>query len=77
MMRVLDAKSTVDAIVSLASNKGMTRHELSRKMHLTSMAVYNWQYRETIPSIDNLIMLTEILGVTLDDLVKTKEVANG
>lgn len=76
-MRVLDAKSTVDAIVRIASDNGMTRHELSGSMNLTPMAVYNWQYRETIPSIDNLVMLTEILGVTLDDLVKTKEVANG
>ena len=35
----------------------------------TPQAVYKWQHGTAIPSIDNLVVLAVILGVTIDEII--------
>ena len=39
----------------------------------TPQAVYRWQRGETLPSLDNMIMLSGILDVKIDDIIVCTE----
>lgn len=51
--------------------KGMTRLELANKCNTTYKKVYKWE-KERRPRLENIVMLADALGVTLDDLVNWK-----
>ena len=36
--------------------------------------IYNWFAAKNMPTIDNLVVLAQILGVTMDDIVVTRKV---
>lgn len=71
-MRLIDVRATVETIFDLAKANGLTVRQLAEKLGVTNMAVYNWKSGGRIPSVDHLVMLTEILDVPLDDIIKTK-----
>lgn len=35
----------------------------------TPQAIYKWIHGTTIPSIDNLVILASVLGVTIDEII--------
>lgn len=35
----------------------------------TPQAIYKWQHGTTLPTIDNLVVLAAVLGVTIDDIL--------
>ena len=37
----------------------------------TPQAIFKWQRGETLPSLDNLVILAEIFGVTINEIVVT------
>ena len=39
----------------------------------TPQAVYKWIRGDSIPSIDNLVVLAKVLGVTINDIIICKE----
>lgn len=39
----------------------------------TPQAVYKWIRGDSIPSVDNLVVLAKILGVTINDIIICKE----
>jgi len=39
----------------------------------TPQAVYKWQHGTTIPSIDNLLVLSMVFGVTIDEILVVDE----
>ena len=46
-------------------------------MELASLqAIYKWQHGDNIPSVDNLIILADVLGVSMDDIIVWKRVRN-
>ncbi|UPU40303.1 helix-turn-helix domain-containing protein [Erysipelothrix sp. Poltava] len=42
-------------------------------LNISRQSISKWERGESLPSIDNLIRLSEILGIPLNDLVKGKE----
>lgn len=48
--------------------RGMTRRELAVKCRTTYKNIYKWE-KEKKPRLENLVMLTDALGITLDELV--------
>ena len=40
----------------------------------TPQAIYKWIHGTSMPTIDNLVILAAMLGVTMDDIVVTKTV---
>ena len=40
----------------------------------SEQAVYKWQRGESLPTIDNLVALSELLEVTMDELVQRRRV---
>ncbi len=59
-------------------HSGFSQEELAEKVGVTRQAVSKWERAEASPDLDNLILLSEIYGVTLDELLhnnpKTQEV---
>lgn len=50
----------------------MTQQQLADKMEVNRVTVASWERGIKKPSLDNCIKLSEILDVSLDELVKDK-----
>ena len=67
---VIDMEATGDTIRRLRIEKGVSVKELSQFLGLSDVrAVYKWQRGETLPSIDNLLALSIILKVPIDQIL--------
>lgn len=51
----------------------MSQEMLAEMLNISRQSISKWERGESLPSIDNLIRLSEILGIPLNDLVKGKE----
>ncbi|MGM7268126.1 helix-turn-helix domain-containing protein [Erysipelothrix rhusiopathiae] len=51
----------------------MSQDMLAEKLNISRQSISKWERGESLPSIDNLVRLSEILGIPLDELVKGKE----
>lgn len=52
---------------------GLTQDELGRKLGVTNKAVSKWEVGETFPDITMLKPLSDILGLSVDELLNQKE----
>ncbi len=50
----------------------MSQDKLAEKMFISRQSISKWENGETLPSVENLIILSEILEIPLDELVKGK-----
>jgi len=61
-------------LARLRKDKGLTQEEVADKLHVSPQAVSKWECAASYPDIDGLLTLSEVLGVTVDELVgKAKE----
>ncbi|MEX0418058.1 helix-turn-helix domain-containing protein [Bacillus sp. C30] len=54
----------------LRESKGFSQEDVAKKIGVTRQAVYKWENDKSYPDIDNLILLSEMYNVTLDELIK-------
>lgn len=59
-------------ISSLRKDKGMTQLALANLMNVTDKAVSKWERDISCPDINSLPKLAEVLDVSVDDLVQSK-----
>lgn len=72
---VLDVDATGAKIKSLMKQRGITPRQLQIILNFPYVqTVYNWFSGKNMPTIDNLIVLAQVLGVTVDDIIVTKTV---
>ncbi|MGM9510153.1 helix-turn-helix domain-containing protein [Larkinella sp. GY13] len=57
----------------LMSQKGLKQVDLVRATGATRQAVNGWFTKGKLPSQDKLPLIAKVLGVTVDDLLKTEE----
>lgn len=50
--------------------KSFSQEDVARKVGVTRQAVYKWESNKSYPDIDNLILLSELYEVTIDELIK-------
>lgn len=48
----------------------LSQEDLAKKLNLSRQTVSQWETSQTIPSIDNLIRLSELFSVSVDELIK-------
>ena len=53
----------------LRKNAGLTQEDVANKLNITAQAVSKWENDVSAPDISVLVELSEILGVTLDELL--------
>jgi len=72
-MRVYDMKATCNKIFDLAAGQGMSLTCLAEKLNVTAQAVSKWHKASNSPSIDNLVLMSDLFDITLDELVQRRE----
>lgn len=73
---VINIKATGENIKRLRKNKGYLVREIQDKFGFANpTAIYRWEDGVCLPSVDNLVGLAMIFGVTIDDLL-VKEIVN-
>ncbi len=59
-----------EQLQKLREEKQISREELAGEMNVSRQAVYKWENNKGYPDIENLIKLSELYNVTLDELIK-------
>ena len=54
----------------LLKEKNLTKIQLSKELNITRQAINDWTSNNVYPVYDNLIKLSEIFNVSIDDLLK-------
>ncbi|KFN05929.1 XRE family transcriptional regulator [Bacillus clarus] len=54
-------------------SKNFSQEDVARKIGVTRQAVYKWESNKSYPDIDNLILLSELYEITIDELIKRSE----
>ena len=49
---------------------GLSQEDLARRIFVTRQTISNWERGKTYPDIQSLLLLSEQLDVTIDELVK-------
>ena len=70
----IDMVKTGQNIVTLRKKAGLSVRELQIAFGFgTPQAIYKWQHGTTLPTIDNLVVLARILGVSMEDILVLEE----
>ena len=71
-MPFIDMAKTGQNIVVLRKRAGLSVRDLQDVFGFgTPQAIYKWQQGLALPTIDNLVVLADLLGVTIDDIIVT------
>lgn len=52
---------------------GISQLDLAEKLHVSRQSISSWENDRSYPSIDNLISLSELYKLSIDDLLKDNE----
>jgi transcriptional regulator with XRE-family HTH domain len=67
---VIDLAATGQRIKSMRQAAGISVRDLQTILGFTSpQAIYKWQHGECMPTIDNLVILASVFGVTVDEIL--------
>lgn len=70
---VINLKATGENIVRLRKANGLKVKDIQNIFGFEQpQAVYKWQWGECLPTIDNLLVLSEIFGTTIDNILVTE-----
>lgn len=59
-----------EKIKFLRSDNNLTQKELANKLHVSSQAISNWELNKGFPDISNLIRISDMFNISLDELIK-------
>ena len=75
---VIDLTATGRNIKNLRVAAGISVRDLQNVLGFTNpQAIYKWQNGDSLPSIDNLVILAAVLGVTVDEILVTDSDSDG
>lgn len=57
-------------LLALRTRAGLSQEALAERLGVSRQSISKWETDGSIPDLDNLVRLSGIFGVTLDDLVK-------
>ena len=77
MNRTLDRDRTCELIKKMCEKKGIAVNFIVDTLNVSQQAVYAWYSAKKLPSLDHLVELADLLDVTTDDLIVSKEYASG
>lgn len=71
-MQNIDKEKFGRFVSTLRKEQGITQKELARRLYISDKAVSKWETGQSIPTVDLLIPLSEILGVTVTELLECR-----
>lgn len=60
-------------LANLRKESGMSQEELAQKLGISRQAISKWERAESSPDTDNLIALSKLYSVSLDNLLEADE----
>ncbi len=67
---VINMTATGKNIMRLRKNAGMTVKHLQNVFGFTTpQAIYKWQRGTAMPTLDNMVVLAAVFGVTIDEII--------
>ena len=69
-LKLINNYEIAQRIKKLIDEKGYTKAEIARKLRISPTSVYKWLEAESLPDVQHLLDLSEMLGVTIDYIVK-------
>ena len=73
----MDQVKTGNFIAQCRREKGLTQASLAEQLGISDRAVSKWETGRTLPDADNMLELSGILGVTVDELLKGEKTDEG
>lgn len=73
MALVIDKKETGHNIWNLREAKGLSASELAEFMEFSVNNIYKWQNGQTLPTLDNLVALSGILEISINEIIVVRE----
>ena len=71
---VIDLQGTGRNIAELRIRRGMSVKDLQRALGFaTPQAIYKWQHGESLPTVDNLLILSILFGVPINTILVVEE----
>ena len=71
---VIDMTATGINITRLRVNAGLTVKDLQDIFGFsTPQAIYKWQHGDAMPTLDNIVVLAAVFGVTVDAILVYKD----
>lgn len=61
-----------EKLSQLRKKKGLTQLELAEALNVSRQAISRWEVGTAVPTLDNLVNLSEVYGVPLDDLIQSE-----
>lgn len=66
----IDVEKTAQNIAGLRTEKNLSIRQIQDALGFNNpQAFYKWQRGECLPSLDNLIILADLYGVRLDEII--------
>lgn len=65
-----EKNSFAESLVKLRKEKGMTQKDLAEKLNVSDKAISRWETGKNYPDIETLQQLSELLEVTINDMLK-------
>ena len=66
---MFDIMTMAENIKAYRNNKGLNQYEFAEKLGISPQAVSKWECGQSCPSIENLCMISEIFGISIDTLL--------
>lgn len=66
-------REIADRLYTFRKNSGLSQEELAEKIGVSRQAVSKWERGEASPDTENLILLAKTYGVSLDELILSRE----
>lgn len=63
-----------ERIYTLRTARKMSQGDLAEALGISRQSISKWETGTAVPEIDNLVRLSEIFGITLDELIKGEDV---
>lgn len=68
-LRQVNLIKTGERIQQLRKYRGLTAVQVTDALGISRSAYYRWVWGDSLPTVDNLVMLSDILGVRVDDII--------
>lgn len=67
---MIHMKLTGMRLKQLCASQGVTVKQIQQVLHIgTHQSIYNWFCGKTLPSVDNLLQLSKLLGLSIEDML--------
>lgn len=74
-MPVIDMKATGMNIKTMIKNKGFKIADVQARCGFnTPQAIFKWFRGDAVPTIDNMIIIADMFGVTIDQIIVVNRV---